>query len=285
MKIPHFAYRRVCAGLIAFSLCAAGLTGCGGGSDTAQITDAYIDGFSRFYEQGNEYTDLGIQLQADYAYGWSAASVSAMRFCVDNLISLKDKGRTLEEISDGRPDDWDEIASMNYASPYPWYFQGLTFSALGKNDEAQACYESALRNPAFSSENDESLSVLLTMSSEELEAVREKLTKLEDKIFAVYEPEQSSYPRETLGFNDAYLRTLAKECLGADPENYRGALRHYEAALRVNPFEGDNFVGCALMHLYLDETDEAFFYVNEGLYVDPEHEGLIEIAATLNGEV
>lgn len=91
------------------------------------------------------------------------------------------------------------------------------------------------------------------------------LAALEGKISAVYEWEQTDYPRETLGFDDVYLRTLVKECLETNPTDYRRALRHYEAALKVNPFEGDNFVGCALMHLYLEEMDEAFFYVNEGL--------------------
>ncbi|HBR03135.1 MAG TPA: hypothetical protein DD738_11020 [Ruminiclostridium sp.] len=287
MKIRNWGHRRFHTGLIVLTLCiTAILTGCGGGtSDTAKITDAYIDGFSKFYEQGNEYTDLGLQLQADYAYGWAAASVSAMRCCADNLISQKSEGRSLEEISDGRMTDWNEIASMSYASPYPWYFEGLIFNAQGKNDEAQACYEKALLNPAFSAEHDETLSVMLMMSVEELEATREKLAALEDKIFAVYKPEQTVYPREALGFDDVYLCTLAKECLASDTTDYRGALRHYKAALKVNPYEGDNFVGCALMHLYLEEMDEVFFYVNEGLFVDPEHEGLNKMADILNGGV
>ena len=286
MKTPHFACRRLFAGLIAFVICTVALTGCSGkGPDTAKITDAYIDGFTRFYEQGNEYTDLGLQLQADYAYGWAASSVSAMRYCIDCLLSMKSEGQTPNEPLDGRISDWDKIASLNYASPYPWYFQGLVFNAQDKNDEAQACYEKALLNSAFSAEHDEALSVLLAMSAEDLEMVREKLVALEDKIHAVYEPNQTAYPRETLGFDDVYLRALAKECLEANPADYRGALRHYEAALKVNPYEGDNFVGCALMHLYLEELDKAFFYVNEGLFVDPEHEGLNEMADILNGGI
>lgn len=70
LKIPHFAYRRFCAGLIALTLCVAVLTGCGSDApETVKIADAYIAGFTKLYEQGNEYTDLGLQLQADYAYG------------------------------------------------------------------------------------------------------------------------------------------------------------------------------------------------------------------------
>ncbi len=286
MKMLYLIYRRFCAGLITLALCAAVLTGCGGRAlDMVKIADAYIDGFTMLYEQGNEYTEQGLQIQANYTYGWAAASVSAMRCCVDNLISLKSEDQPLEKISEGRMTDWDKIAAMSYASPYPWYFEGLAFNSQGKDDEAQACYEKALLNPAFSAEHDESLSVLLVMPVKELETVREKLTKLEDKIFAVYKSEQTDYPREALVFDDVYLCTLAKECLAADSTDYRGALRHYKAALKVNPYEGDNFVGCALMHLYLEEIDEAFFYVNEGLFVDPEHAGLNKIADILNGGI
>ena len=284
MNIRNWTQRPFHSGLIAWALCVAVfLTGCGKATDTAKITDAYISGFSKFYEQGNDYTEQGLQLQADYAYGWAAASVSAMRCCTDNLISQKSDGRSLEEVSDGRTTDWNEIAAMSYASPYPWYFEGLIFISQGKIDEARTCYELALLNPAFSAEHDEALSVLLTMSVKELEDIREKLVALEDKISAVYKWEQTAYTREKLGFDDVYLRTLARECLEANQSDYRGALRHYEAALKVNPYEGDNFVGCALMHLYLEEMDEAYFYVNEGLFVDPEHEGLNEMAGILNG--
>ncbi len=38
------------------------------------------------------------------------------------------------------------------------------------------------------------------------------------------------------------------------------------------------------MHLHLDEIEKTYFYVNEGLYVDPDHEGLQQIADVLNGE-
>lgn len=253
-------------------------------SGSTKIADAYIDGFAKFYEQGGEYTGLGLQLQAQYAYGWAGASVSAMRYCVDCLLYMKGEGKTLEEVVGGRVGSWDDIAAVNYASPYPYYFEGLVYNAEAKNDYAQLCYEKALINPAFSAENGEALSVLEIMSVGDLIALKKKLTALEDQIYAVYQPEKRTIPRYELNFSDGYLRTLAKEQLSVNDKDYRGALRYYEAALAVNPFEGDNYVGCALMHLYMDDIDKTFFYVNEGLFVDPEHEGLISIADILNGE-
>jgi tetratricopeptide (TPR) repeat protein len=249
-----------------------------------KIADAYIRGFTKFYEQGGEYTKLGLQLQAEYAYGWAGASASAMRYCVDCLLYMKGEGKSLDEVVGGRPGDWDKIASMNYASPYPYYFEGLVYNAESKNDYAQRCYENALKNPAFSADNGEALVVLEVMSINELKAVKKKLTAFEDKLYGIYQPEKTTIPRGEFNFSDAYLRTMAKELLTANSEDYRGALRYYEAALAVNPFEGDNFVGCALMNLSLDDMAKTCYYVNEGLFVDPKHEGLARLAGILNGE-
>jgi tetratricopeptide (TPR) repeat protein len=261
-------------------------SGCGAKeNDYIKIIDAYIDGFSSMYEQGNEYTDLGLQLQADYAYGWAAASVSSMRYCVDCLLYLEGEGDSLEDLVGERLGNWDEIAAQNYASPYPYFFEGLVYNSQGKNEDAKICYEKALVNPKFSAENDESLLILDILTVRELKSVKKKLTGLEDRIYEVYSPVRPTYPPSHLNYSDKYHRTLAKERLTAFEDDYRGALRHYEVALSVNPFEGDNFVGCALMHMYLGDIDETFFYVNEGLYVDPDHEGLNRIAELLNEEV
>jgi hypothetical protein len=126
------------------------------------------------------------------------------------------------------------------------------------------------------------LKYLAVLDVTELKTLKTKLITLEDKIFEAYEPEKLYCPRTRLNFDDAYLRLCAKEALEAMPENYRWALRYYEAALSVNPYEGDNFAGCALMWLYIGDLDKVFYYVNEGLYVDPEHKGLDELAAILN---
>lgn len=254
-------------------------------SDAVKIAEAYISGFEKLYEQGNEYTELGLQLQAEYAYGWSAASISSMRYCIDCMLYLKGEGDSLDDVVGERLGNWDEIAAMNYASPYPYFFEGLVYNTQDKKEDAQRCYEKALVNPAFSAENDEALLILNILSVQDLKTVKNLLTAVEDKICDVYKPEKTKYPRSELNFSDKYLRTLARESLEADATNYRQALRHYEAALAVNPYEGDNFVGCALMHMYMSDIDKTYYYVNEGLFVDPEHDGLNRIADILNEEV
>lgn len=253
--------------------------------DVMEIVDAYVGGFNKFYELGEEYKEQGLQLQADYAYGWAAASISSMRYCVDCLLYSGGGANGPGNVTGGRKSDWDEIAAMNYTSPYPWFFEGLVLQVQGMNEDAALCYEKALMNPAFDAENGEILKILAEMPEDELKGLKNRLTGLEDSIFAAYTPEPGNYPRSELGFDDRYLRAKAQETLRKKETDYRGALRHFEAALKVNPFEGDNFVGCALMSLYLDDIDGTFFYVNEGLYIDPGHEGLNRIADILNGEV
>ncbi|HEX2947116.1 MAG TPA: hypothetical protein VHT96_14310 [Clostridia bacterium] len=253
-------------------------------TDGIKIAEAYINGFEKFYTQGNKYLEQGLQLQADYSFGWSAASISSMRYCIDCLLYLKGEGESLEGVVGGRLSDWDKIAAMNYTSPYPYFFEGIVFNVQGKDDYARKCYEKALINPAFSDKNDKVLMVLKTLSQKDLKYLKKKLEEVEDKIFKVYEPNTKPYPRCEMNYSDKYLRTLAKEALAASETDYRGALRHYEVALSANPFEGDNYVGCALMHFCLNDIDETYYYVNEGLFVDPEHEGLKKLADILNKE-
>lgn len=47
-----------------------------------------------------------------------------------------------------------------------------------------------------------------------------------------------------------------------------------EAALRIDPFDANNYAVCALACFYLGEYEDMAVYVYEGLLVSPEHEGL-----------
>ena len=187
--------RKLIAATLICLIIVTALSGCQGKQpDYIKIIDAYINGFSGLYEQGNEYTELGLQLQADYAYGWAAASVSSMRYCIDCLLYLAGEGDTLEDVVGERPGNWDEIAAMNYASPYPYFFEGLVYNYQGKNEEAKSCYEKALVNPKFSAEHDESLLILTILSVSELKAVKKKLILLEDKILRFTVPSNQDIP-------------------------------------------------------------------------------------------
>lgn len=247
-------------------------------SEYVEIQEAYIEAFDQFFELGNEYMEQGLRIQANYAYGISAANTSAMRYCVDCLLYLKGEGSSLEEVTGDRLADWDKIAALNYATSYPYFFEAIVYDVQGKREEALNCYQYAIVNPRINAENDQYLKLLDLLSVDQLKQLKTKLCALEDKIFAKYTPQENNYPRDYMCFDDGYLRLKAKEALDADFLDYRGALKHYKAALAVNPYEGDNFAGCALMSIFLNDMADASYYLNEGLYVDPEHKGLLELA-------
>jgi hypothetical protein len=71
-----------------------------------------------------------VEEEADFKGYW---------FCISDILSIIVCGmlcglRTVSEI---------------YASPYPYYFEGLILHVQGKNDEAEPCYTAALMNPAY----------------------------------------------------------------------------------------------------------------------------------------
>ncbi len=270
--------------LICFALVVLMLSGCQGQppSQSMPILEEYINGFKSFVDLGDEYTEQGLQTQAVYSYGWAGAALSSMRYSVDCLLYLRGEGNSLEEVSQGRLSSWESIAKINYGCPYPWFFEGLVQHVQGNNTEAQALYQMAMLNPVFDAENNQPLLSLGELSVSELKTIKSKLVALEDPLYDEFEPPINDYPRSEYVFDDVHLTLLGRTALEKNPMDYKGALRHFKAALTVNPFEGDYFSACALMYFYLDEPDLMYFYVNEGLFVDPGHLGLQELAEAMN---
>jgi tetratricopeptide (TPR) repeat protein len=251
-------------------------------SQAMPVIDEYINGFARFIDLGDEYTEQGLQIQASYAYSWAGAALSSMRYSVDCLLYLRGEGNSLEEISQGRMSSWEGIAKVNYGCPYPWFFEGLVQHVQGNEEDALALYQMAMLNPVFDAENNQPLLSLGELNVSELKTIKAKLIDLEDSLYEMFEPPINDYPRSEYAFDDVHLVLLGRTALDRNPEDYRGALRHFKAALAVNPFEGDYFAACALMNFYLNDPDLMYFYVNEGLFVDPNHLGLQELAEAMN---
>lgn len=232
---------------------------------------------------GEEYRNLGMQIQSKYAYGYAAASISSMRLCVDTLLHVGGEGATLEEVVGSRIADWDEIAAYNYASPFPWVFEGLSLHAQDKLEEAQECYYNAALNPEYDLENGGvTVYVLAMLDNDDLKELKHKLTGLEDQIYEAGIAEPSKCPRDKYCFSDEYLNALGQEELIASDGDFANAMVYFETALVVAPFNGDNYASCAIASLYSGDMDKTIFYVNEGLWADPDHEGLNLMAELLN---
>lgn len=232
-------------------------------------------------EMGDDYAENGMELQANYYYGIAGSSISAMRLAVDHILYLKGEEEYLENAEDNNSyQDWESIASISLASPYPYYFEGLTHHIQGNESEAEKAYKNAITNPIFP-ENGISFYYLNESSIDELSIIRNELHEAESEIYTFFIPEQYGFERHPMNYNDEYLRSKAKDILEQKPNNYSDALKYYYAALRANPFEAKNFACCSITAIFDEDIEAALYYVNEGLWVDENNEELIQIAAWL----
>lgn len=244
-----------------------------GSGESAYLHVQLIDTMSELKNIGDEFKEYEMDLQANYYYGVAGASISAFRFAIDCMLYLKGEGENLSEIVGDVYGDWDTIAEINYASPYPYYFEGLIHHIQGDQDEAAECYTNAVLNPSFP-EQDISFIYLFDFSIDELYSLKEELAALEESIYAAYTPVRDICERSPYNYNDEYLRAAALETLKEDPEDLETAWKYYNTALLVNPFEGKNFAACALMSIYQKDIESAIYYINEGFLIDEECEEL-----------
>ena len=249
----------------------------------SSVYEQYISTMEQLKEKGDGYVSNGMKLQAQYCYGIAGSSISAFRFAVDNILCLKEEGKTLSEVVGEAYGNWDAIASISYASPYPSYFEGLVYQIQGKEEDAKTCYTNAIMNPSFPKQG-VSFYYLNDLSVKELTILKEELVTLERSIYKEYKPDEGTCKRDPMNFNDEYLRALAKEALEQNPADYEAAHQYYTIALKVNPFEPKNFSCLALYAIYMEDMDNAVYYTNEGLWIDEKDEALNKIRLLLQGK-
>ena len=238
---------------------------------------------------GDDYTENGMKLQAQHYYSMAGSSVSAMRLAVDHILDMKGESKYLDDVADAEDTnvtakptykDWESIAAISPASPYPYYFEGLIYHIQGNESKAKEAYRNALINPLFS-ENSAAFYYLSELGIDELSTIRDELAVIESDLYEIFTPRPYGLERHPMNFNDEYLRAKAKDVLEKEPNEYTEALRYYTAALRVNPFDAKNYACCALISIFNNDVDAAITCVNEGLWVDENNKELNQIAAWL----
>ena len=238
---------------------------------------------------GDDYTENGMKLQAQHYYSMAGSSVSAMRLAVDHILDMKGESKYLDDVADAEDTnvtakpiykDWESIAAISPASPYPYYFEGLIYHIQGNESKAKEAYQNALINPLFS-ENSAAFYYLSELGIDELSTIRDELAVIESDLYAIFTPRPYGLERHPMNFNDEYLRAKAKDVLEKEPNEYTEALRYYTAALRVNPFDAKNYACYALISIFNNDVDAAITCVNEGLWVDENNKELNQIAAWL----
>ena len=231
-------------------------------------------------EYGKKFEALIMDETAAYFYGFAGASVSAMRLAVEKILWLKGEGDDFDSLAAGsRYTDWDVIAEICYASPYPYYFEGLIHSIQGEDEEAAHDYACASVMGNFP-EKGLDFYYFKSMSVSKLYDLRDKLRGYEDRIYAEYRPVIYGYERTPYNFSADYLCADAMELL--DAGKYEEAVIPALYAVRIRPKAVESWICAITAATYADEAYKATKWLEEALRYFPDHEGLNALASSFN---
>ena len=234
-------------------------------ADFMQIM-AEIKGF------GDRAAEQGLPVHSEYYYSFAGASVSALRYAAEYILWLKGEGDTLASFTAGsRYSGWSTIAAVNYASPYPSYFEGLLLEIQGKYEESLEPFAAASVMPLFPEEGLD-FYYLKKMSVPALYELRDRLRELEDQIYGAYSPVLSGEEWDRRYFDAEYLIGLSGEQILAG--DYDRALWFAGQALKADPFDKRSWQNAAACAFYAEDMEQMGAYVDEGLAVFPDDESL-----------
>ena len=258
-------------------------TACAPADAPAQESDALTEEeFFKIIEQsikyGKKFDDLLMDETAAYFYGFAGSSASAMRLAIERLLWLKGEGDDFESFAAGsRYTDWDEIAEICYASPYPAYFEGLVYDLQGKTEEAAKAYAAASIMGNFP-EKGLDFRYYSGKSTSDLYALRDKLRGVEEEIYSAYRPVLYGYERTPYNFSAEYLCADAMELIEAG--KYAEAMIPARYAVRIAPKQPECWICAITAASYADEAYAATKWLEEALRYHPDHEGLKALASS-----
>jgi tetratricopeptide (TPR) repeat protein len=250
-----------------------------GDASAPELCVTLADAFAKLAENGKELAEMGLSYQANHEYGRALAAISAMRLCADELLAVK--GETAPD--DGRLTDWDAIGALNFAEWSVWIFEGIALKVKGDEDAAQTCFVNGAVNPEFNESYVNLFIPIAALSVAELKTLRQTLAEYEDKIYAEFAPEPILFQRDVYTYSAEYLIEKGFEALDANNENYAAALDCFLAAIRVDPNNADAFAAAATVCLYTEDLEATAHYIDEGLFLAPEHKGLLTLLNAYNG--
>lgn len=228
----------------------------------------FIEVMTGIKEYGDTVAGLDLPVQSEYYYSFAGASVSALRYATEYILWLKGEGDTLASFtSASRYTGWKTIAEINYASPYPSYFEGLLLEIQGKTDECIDPYASAAIMTLFPEEGLD-FYYLKQMSVSGLYDLRDKLRALEDSIYAEYSPVLTGHDWDKYMFDKDYLVALSAKSVEAG--EYAESLFYAKQALKADPFDTTVWHNAVMCAVYAEEIGLAGEYVDEGLAIFPD---------------
>lgn len=224
-------------------------------------------------EDDLETEDVGGLLSALNKFSEKMDLLTEKADSIENVYEAKDKADQAKAEAELIHGMWDQIAAQSPSSPYPYFFEAVLFDYRGEKEKAAEYYANALLNPN-SPEKPWDFRFLVDLSQKELNALSKRLKEKEELLRQSFVPEISLRKRDFHSWDDTYLCSLAIDTLKADSTAVGAAFGLYEAALKANPFEPACFIGCAYLSAKMGNGRQAAYYINEGLLIDPGHEGL-----------
>ena len=197
-----------------------------------------------------EQADVGMTLQSEYLYGMAQAEISSLRLSIDTILWLMGEGENLSEVIGSAPyKDWDAIVGAGPGSDAPFYFEGLLLTIQGKDAEAEECYKKAEANPMHTERD---FYYLRNMTVEELYALEEEVSALEDTVYDLYTPRTRLLAERTgAEFSPYYHLAMAEERADRPAEALQCAVN----ALLTNPLEPALFSAAAAYAMDAADAD------------------------------
>lgn len=230
--------------------------------------------------EGDRFSNLMMDETAAYFYGMSGTALSSLRLTAERILWLKGEGENFASLADGsRYTDWDTIAEICYASPYPYYFEGLIYDVQGETDKASELYGYASIMPNFPEEG-LNFYFLRDMSITDLYTLRDELRVKENELYSEYFPVLYGYERTVYNGVSEYLLADAIEKLEAG--QYRDAFISARYAVRQNPRSEDYWTVAVVAAMSADEPYLAVSFLDEGLKHFPDSEKLDILKKSIN---
>lgn len=236
------------------------------GSADPNIWKAYQIGMEQLMSDAAAYEEMGLGYCRDFCYDTALSGASSLQMTVCALLG---------DTSALACPDWYSASTITRAAPYPDFFQGLICEFKGDAAGAEAFYAQAELYYDFP-KSLYAFRYLKDASTKDLEAVKADCEKLIASIRERHTNIPYALALSDVDFMAGYHQAMG-DCYAQEGDLAR-TLQCYDMALRMNPFETENYISCAAVALEA-QNDTAMTYLSQGLAFDPQDAGLNLLSA------
>lgn len=234
---------------------------------------AFFDYAEKLRDIGVEYKSVGANIAGASCIHFAGCMVTSVRNCIDEI--LKKRGVTIEE---ALYTDWNDIVSINYTCPVPYYMQSIYQVYAGDMDTAKEFYTLAKLNEINMPEGLAKLENITSFSDDELKSLRKELVGFEDYLYDIYPCIPTGW--ETTGYECMPEFFVSAYYYCFELEDYENALVYADEAIKVDPLNEQMYKVAALTAIEIGDPESAWYYLKNGIMLDNADGDIITLAAT-----